>query len=103
MSQAIPLGFAMERLCYAMRSIIKLLYDSLVVRFRIGISFKGVILSVRRIWRGADRYMVSAFVPLHARSFGTEVPQDDALDRDFSNRTITFCSILAQCCTEKSS
>src|SRR3954447_8548181 len=34
-----------------------------------------VILSLRRIWRGADIFRRQA---IRARSFGTEVPQDDA-------------------------
>ena len=37
-----------------------------------------VILSLRRIWRGADVYVVPEMVPLRARSFRTEVLQDDA-------------------------
>src|SRR5450432_871247 len=41
----------------------------------------GVILSLRTIRRGADDH--SAIVAPHARSFGTEVPQDDAVMGDF--------------------
>ena len=37
-----------------------------------------VILSLGRIWRGADMYVVPEMVPLRARSFRTEVLQDDA-------------------------
>ncbi len=67
----------MERLCYVMRSIIKHVSDALVSLKGI-ILFEDVILSLRRIWRGADVQFARALVALRARSFGTEVPQDDA-------------------------
>jgi hypothetical protein len=40
-------------------------------------SHDGVILSLRRIWRAADMHF-AAVGELHARSFRTKVPQDDA-------------------------
>jgi len=43
----IPLGFAIERLCYVIRSIIKQMPDLLIF-------LRGVILSWRRIWRRSD-------------------------------------------------
>jgi hypothetical protein len=36
-----------------------------------------VILSLRRIWRGAHQN-AARIMPMRAGSFGTEVPQDDA-------------------------
>jgi hypothetical protein len=59
--EAIPPGFATERLCYVMRGIIKHMSDSLVA-FKGVILFKDVILSLRRIWRGADVQFALALV-----------------------------------------
>jgi hypothetical protein len=50
--------------------------ESVVAQFEFPI-LRWVILSLRRIWRVADIHL-AAVVAVRARSFRTEVPQDDA-------------------------
>ena len=51
------------------------------------------MLSLRSIRREADMH-VSASMAIHARSFGTEVPQDDA-DQELASWTQSIVSIIA--------